>query len=841
MLLGRDRERQELDAALAGARLNHSAVLVVAGEVGIGKTTLLEHANERARAAGMRVLSARGIESEAHVPFAGLLELLRPALPALDRIPEPQAAALESALALRPASAQDRFAVGAATLSLLAAHAEEAPVAALIDDAHWLDGSSADALLFAMRRLVADPIAVIVAVRDEEPSFVDGVQLPILHMGGLDRDSAATLVGKAAVDRLYAATAGNPLALLELAPEALRLAEVPLDTPTPIVGRVARGFVRRAASLPERTRRALVIAAASDTGDFPSLERAHAGCIEDLVPAEAAGLVALRDGRVEFRHALARSAVYGAAPAEQRRAAHRALASALPDHDADRRAWHLALATVGPDEAASSALEQAGTRARERSAYAVATAAYERAASLALDPAQLLYAAADTAWLAGQADRAVELLDTARMHEHDSLLSIRIDHLRGQIAARSGPVREAQSMLTAAAERAAELDPEAAVVMLAEATNQSFYAGDTPGMLKTAQRATELATRAGSRASILAGLAQGMALVFAGEGEDGARSIRGAVAQLEASDELRDDPHLVVWAAYGPLWLREAEAGRSLYERALELVRSRTALGALPELLVHVARDWATTDEWTAAHAAYSEGIALARETGQGVALSFGLGGLAWLEARQGREDESRAHAAEGREACIRTGVAVHELWTIAALGDLELGLGRPELAVQHYDEWDALLHSRGIEDTDLSPGPELVETYLRLGRAGDAAAAAARHEESARSKGQPWALARAGRTRGLLCPDEELEREFDAALRLHDMTPDVFETARTRLAYGARLRRTGRRVRAREELRTAIETFDALGAAHGRSSRAPSSERRAREHASEMRRRSTN
>jgi DNA-binding CsgD family transcriptional regulator len=762
----------------------------------------------------MRILRARGIESEARVPFGGLLELLRPALSALDRIPEPQAAALESALALRPASAHDRFAIGAATLSLLAAHAEEAPVAALVDDAHWLDGSSADALLFAIRRLVADPIAVIVAVRDEEPSFLDGANLPTLRLGGLDRDSAAALVGAAAVDRLYAATAGNPLALLELAPEASRLAEVPLDTPTPIVGRVARGFVRRAASLPERTQRALVVAAASDTGDLASLERAQSGCVDDLLLAEAAGLVAFRDGRVEFRHALARSAVYGAAPAEERRAAHRALASGLPDQDADRRAWHLALATIGPDEAASSAVEQAGARARGRSAYAVATAAYERAANLSLEPARLLYAAADTAWLAGQADRAVTLLDDARARAHELALAVEIDHLRGQIAARRGPVRQAQSMLAAAAERAAELDPEAAVVMLAEATNQSFYAGDAPGMLRTARRAMELATLAGPRAAIFAELAYGMALVLSGEGESGARSIRGAVTQLEASDELRNDPHLVVWAALGPLWLREAEAGRSLYERALELVRSRTALGALPELLVHVARDWATTDEWASAHAAYSEGIALARETGQGVALSFGLAGLAWLEARQGRQEESRAHAAEGREACIRAGVAVHELWTIAALGDLEFGLGRPELAVQHYEEWDSLLDSRGIEDTDLSPVPELVETYLRLGRVDDASAASARHEESARAKGQPWALARAARTRGLLAPEGELEAEFDTALHLHDLTPDVFETARTRLAYGARLRRTGRRIRAREELRSAIGTFDALGAA---------------------------
>ena len=135
----------------------------------------------------MRVLRARGIESEARVPFAGLLELLRPALGALKRIAEPQRAALESALALRPAAAYDRFAVGAATLNLLAAYAEDAPVAAFVDDAHWLDGSTADALLFAMRRLMADPIAFVVAVREGEVSFVDGANLPTLHLGGLDR------------------------------------------------------------------------------------------------------------------------------------------------------------------------------------------------------------------------------------------------------------------------------------------------------------------------------------------------------------------------------------------------------------------------------------------------------------------------------------------------------------------------------------------------------------------------------------------------------------------------------------------------------------------------------
>src|SRR5438105_14670542 len=217
MLLGRERERQELDRVLATARSGRSAVLVLVGEPGIGKTALLEYAEEQA--AGLRVLRARGIDSEAHVPFAGLLELLRPALGLLERIPPPQAAALEGALALRPGAVGERFAVGAATLSLLAAYAEESPVLLLVDDAHSLDGSSAEALLFALRRLLAEPIAAVLTAREGEPSLLDGADVPMLHVGGLDRDAAATLLGSVSPDvaeRLYDATAGNPLALLEL-------------------------------------------------------------------------------------------------------------------------------------------------------------------------------------------------------------------------------------------------------------------------------------------------------------------------------------------------------------------------------------------------------------------------------------------------------------------------------------------------------------------------------------------------------------------------------------------------------------------------------------------------
>src|SRR5438105_493257 len=192
MLLGREQERGEIDRALAGARSGSSATLALVGEAGIGKTALLDYAAERAT--GMQLLRARGVESEAQIPFASLLELLRPALPMLDNIPEPQAVALEAAFALRPGPAQDRFAVGAATLSLLAGYAEQGPLAVLLDDVHWLDDSSAQALLFAFRRLVADPIAVLIAARDNEPSVLHGADLPAMHIGGLSSDEAAMLL-----------------------------------------------------------------------------------------------------------------------------------------------------------------------------------------------------------------------------------------------------------------------------------------------------------------------------------------------------------------------------------------------------------------------------------------------------------------------------------------------------------------------------------------------------------------------------------------------------------------------------------------------------------------------
>jgi DNA-binding CsgD family transcriptional regulator len=819
MLLGREREEQALEQLLGEARGGRSGVLALVGEVGIGKSALLEQA--AARATGMRVLRARGIGSEAQIPFAGLFELLRPALDCLGRIPGPQAAALESALALRPARTEDRFAVGAATLSLLDAFADEHPVAVLVDDAHWLDGSSADALLFAFRRLLAEPIAVLLTVRDGERSLVDGTDLPLLRIGGLEEGAATLLLRRRTPDldartaaRLHRETGGNPLALVELGSEPL-LALVP-EAPVAVVSTVAQAYVEQAHSLPQRTQDALVLAAATDRGDLATLGQAAARLdvtLAALDPAEEAGLVTLQAGLLEFRHPLARSSIYAAATPEQRRGAHRALAETLPDADSDRRAWHLALAAVGPDEAASSALAQAAERARDRSAYDVASQAYERAARLATTQgrqAALLYEAAEAGWLGGLAGRAVALLDEAGQAAEDERLALQVDHLRGHIALLRGPLTAGIELLTAAAARA---EPAVAVVMLAEAVLGGFNAADGSRMRECGRQAGALAAREDdSRTAFFGRIAEGMALVMAGE-ERGAASIREAVDLLERSVELRDDPRLLAFASTGPLWLREAGVGRGLVDRAVAAARARSAVGALPHLLTHLAIRDASADRWAEAEASFDEAIRLARETGQSVVLAAALSRLAWLEARTGRVDACRTHAADALALAREQGAGLAEIWALAALCDLEHVLGNTEAALAHAAERSAVMAQREIADADLSTAPEQVELYLRLGRAEEAAAAFPSFRDAAEAKGQPWALARAARCRALLEDGDGFEGAFAEALALHDRTPDTFERARTELAYGARLRRAGERVRARVPLRAALEALDGLGA----------------------------
>jgi DNA-binding CsgD family transcriptional regulator/tetratricopeptide (TPR) repeat protein len=818
VLVGRALERQAIERALATARCGSSSRLALVGEPGIGKTALMDYGAQEAQ--GMRILRARGIESEAQIPFASLFELLRPALAMVEQIPPPQAVALEGALALRPAQTQERFAVGAATLSLLAAYAEQEPLAVLVDDAQWLDASSAQALLFAVRRLHADPITVLLSARDDEPSLLDGADLPTLRLSGLSTEESQELLRDLPAElgrRLHEATGGNPLGLIELARESDQLELAPTGAPVLVPARIAHAFLRRAGTLEEPVRRALVLAATSDSPDLGTLKRAAQRFKLDLsalAGAQDVGLIRLRGGAVEFRHPLARSAIYAQAPAEERRQAHRAMAAALPDRDIDRRAWHLASAAVGVDETASEALSQAGARGRERSAYATAAAAFERAARLAGDrerAAHLLWEAADAAWLAGLGDRAVRLLDRARALTDDLGRQVGIDQLAGHIATRRGPVMSGYAILTEAAERA---DPERAVMMLTEAAAACFAAGKPREMLSASARAQELLPeQASPRARYVTAIAGGMAHTLGGDAEAGAELIHAAVALAEGSPALPEDPQLLPWLVLAPLFLRERRAGRALIAQALEAARARAAVGALPFLLNLVARDQATTDRWSVAEATLVETIALARETGQRTELAFALANHALLAARRGRDPECRASAGEALALAEELGLALYEIWTVAALGELELGLGQPDTAARHFEREQHLIERLEITDPDVTPAAELVEAYLRLERREEAVAVADAFEVTARAKGQPWSLARALRCRAMLAGDSDYGAVFEQALALHDGTPDAFQVARTRLVYGERLRRGRQRVRAREQLRAALEVFERLDA----------------------------
>lgn len=823
MLLGRDDERLALDRLLAEARRGHGGVLGLLGEPGIGKTVLLDYAAERAD--GMRVLRARGIESEAEIPFGGLSELLRPCLPMLDQIPAPQSSALAGALALGPARAADRYAIGAATLSLLSASADSGPLLVLVDDAHWLDESSAQALAFAARRLLVDPIAAVFAAREGERSLLDGTDLRVMRLAGLGRAVAGTLLAQAGlppdeVDALVRATGGNPLALLELGFAGVWLGGATPAQPVRISTRIATAFLHRFGRLSEATRSLLVVAAASDDGDLAVIARAAAALgldVSDLVSAEVAGLVTLDRGRVVFSHPLARAAMYANAPGRERRQAHAAMAAALPEHDGDRRAWHQAAASVGPNDAVAEALRAAGARARERSAYAEASAAFERGAGLASENesrCDLLFSAADAAWLAGDGHRTLALLDDARQFGVDAVRSTRIDYLRGQVGLRRGPVTDGYRLIADAAARISPTDPQLAVDMLAQAVLGCFYAGDTLTMLTLARQAVDLAgVQASRRARFLATMAHGIALVADGQGNQGAAAIRLALGVLEESDDLRDDPTLLIWATVGPLWLREAGVGRAVIDHAFDRARSTVALGTLPSMLHMFGRDQATTDRWEAADASYDEAVRLARETGQRVELGAALAGLACLEARQGRDPACRAHAAEAAALCEELGVGFFGAWAVQAIGDLELAEGNTAAATDHHEAQAEMLRRHGLADVDLSPIPELVDAYLRLGNTDRAAELAADFYRRAEAKQQPWALARAARCAGLLASNDAMQPQFDEALRLHALTPDTFEEARTRLAFGARLRRARHRLRAREELRGALEIFERLGA----------------------------
>ncbi|MEA2169475.1 MAG: hypothetical protein QOF76_2775, partial [Solirubrobacteraceae bacterium] len=541
MLVGRDAERDRLDRLLADARAGQSAVLVLRAAPGTGKTTLLDYAVERAD--GYRVLRAYGVESEMELPFAGLHQLCGALLDDLERLPPPQRAALRTAFGLSNGAPPDRFLISLAALSLLSEVAVEPPLLCVVDDAQWLDRSSAQVLAFVARRLQAESVALVFAVR--EPAELDEfARLPDLRLEGLSdehaRELLASVIG-APLDarvreRILAEARGNPLALLELPAEMA--GGFPLSRELPLQGRLEASFRRRAQALPAAAQALLLLAAAEPTGEPALLWRSAAELgisSEAIAPAEADGMVEL-GARVAFRHPLLRSAIYRAAPAEDRRAAHRALAAATDGTvDPDRRAWHLAQAAMGPDEDVADDLERSAGRARARGGVAAAAAFLQRAAALTLDPgarARRALEAAAAKQLAGAPEEALSLLSAADDGPLDELSCAMRQRLRGQIALDLRRGGDAVPMLLDAAARLESLDPALARETYVEAFRAASVAGRLGGgMLAPAKAARSAPPQPGPPRAIDL-LLDGLALRFTEGYAESAEALKRALAAV---------------------------------------------------------------------------------------------------------------------------------------------------------------------------------------------------------------------------------------------------------------------------------------------------------------------
>lgn len=822
MIIGREAEILAMERLVGGARIAQSGVLVVEGEAGIGKTSLLDHV--AATATSVRVLRARGTASEQDVGFAALHQLLLPLLPMIHDLPAPQAEALGTAFALRRGAAPTRFAVAAATLGLVSLCAEDEPLLLVVDDAHRLDRPSAEAVVFTCRRLMADPVAVLLASRPVPGTPVVDAGLPAITLTGLGTEEVARMLGKGtrpllareAAAAVHAATAGNPLAVAELAGHVDRVLDRAPPTPVEVPGRLRDEFSRRLASLDDATRMAMLVTAISED-DGLVVTHALAGLgisVGELAAAEAVGLVRLEAGRFEFRHPLVRSSVYATASAAERRTAHRAVADAQPDTEPDRRAWHLAEATTGADAALAADLAEVGRRAAARGAQSVAATAHERAARLAVTArrrARHLLDAGEAAWLAGQFERAGTLLDEARSGTPDTQLQAAVDGVRGNLEMSAGSMVRARTFLQRAV-AASEEDPDRAAVLAADLLDACFYLGATADALAAADRLEALLSATTSSYAALRGrMMVGCARVLAGR--DGIDLIRSALTTVESAADWDDDEHRPAWMVLGSLFLRESGIGRDVIEHVVQEVRTRCALGTLPNLLFLTARDDATTDRWDAARAGYSEAIALAREGDRTTDLTMCLAGRAWLSARTGAEPEALADADEAEGLARANDLRVARAWVLFARGDLELGAGRVAAALAAFEELDAALSDLGLLDVDLAPGPEVVDALVRLGRVDEAAPRAATYHRRALAKGQPWAIARAERALALVAAPGAAVGHFEAALAQHRLSLDCFETARTQLAYGAWQRRARRRVAARPLLREGLATFERIGA----------------------------
>jgi DNA-binding CsgD family transcriptional regulator len=824
MLLDREAEKRELDHVLTAVRGGFSGVLVLRGESGVGKTALLEYVTSSGN--DLRVARAVGVESEMELGFGTLHQLLGPFLDRLPRLPGPQRDALGSAFGIVESAAVDRFRVGLAALTLLADVAASRALLCVIDDAQWLDHVSAQVLGFVARRLFADRVGMVFAVRDpsERGIVLDG--LPELRLGGLPDTDARALLASVAPgkldprvgDRIVSETRGNPLALIELGSGKLTVGELAgmsrLPEPLPVGTRLEQVFLRRVLALPADAQTFLLLAAADTSGDPALLLRAagQLGIGREVVALP--GLVGLLtvERHVEFRHPLIRSAVYHGARAAARRRAHEALAAAIdPGLDADRRAWHLAAAAPAPDKHVAAELERSADRARDRGGWASSAAFHTRAAELTPDTAprrRRLLSAAQAELNAGAPSRALALLDRARGPQADQLEQAPALRLRGNIAFALGDGSKAAAALSQAALAFQPHDLRLARESLLEAMEAAFWAGRS-ATLEVARAAAAIPRSPAPQTTLTDVLLEGFAALAVGGYDTAAQLLRRAIERLRADDLAPDEG--VRWLQLG-CWacseLFDEEAWRALNNRHIQLARDHGALIVLPVALDTLGELEVYCGRFDRAEACVSEGREIAAATGKPQLFGSTVTEMLLLAFR-GRAPELRE--ANGR--LVRTskehGQGLAETVAQFLLCILNLGLGRYAEALQCGQD----VFVADAPETGTMVVPYIVEAASRIGDTEVAATALARLEERARASGTTWALGRLALSRALVADDALAQPLYAEALEQLESSEAAVDRARAHLLYGEWLRRQRRKRDARDALRIAYEMLDAIGA----------------------------
>jgi DNA-binding CsgD family transcriptional regulator/tetratricopeptide (TPR) repeat protein len=819
-LYGRRRECAVLDELLDQVRGGRGTVLVLRGEAGVGKTALLEYVTARAR--GCRLARVTGVQSEMELAFAGLHQLCAPMLSRAESVPVPQREALRTAFGMAAGPPPDRFLVGLAVLSLLSEVAAERPLVCVIDDEQWLDDASAQALGFAARRLAADPVGLVFAAR------VPGKELavlPELTVAGLAQADARVLLASALAgpidvrvrDLIVAETGGNPLALLEL-PRGLSPAQLAggfgLPGAVPLSGRIEDSFARQLDVLPEATRQLLLVAAADPSGD-PALVGRAAGRLG--IPAQAAG-PAVEAGLLEFgahvrfRHPLVRSAAYWSASPQDRREAHRALAEVTdPRIDPDRRAWHRAKAAAGPDEEVAAELERSAGRAQTRGGMAAAAAFLQHAVALTSEPgprSERSLVAAQASLQAGALDAAAELVATAAAGPLDDLQQARAALLRGRIAFVSTAGSDAPALLVTAARQLEPLDGELARQTYLDAWAAALFAGQCApdgtlhDVCRAARSAPPPAGTPGPSDLLLDGLA-----VLVTEGRAQAGPLLRRAARVFAEEEIAQEEGQrwgwVATCAAVVVW--EEEYYHAMVVRLLQSAREAGLLVDLPMWVQSTANQAVWRGEFTEAAALIAEADAIAEATGSG----FARYATVMLASFRGVEAEARPLADAVINDARAAGQGVGIQWSQWVSAILDNGLGRYESALAEAQQASEQAPELFVSVWALV---ELIEAASRTGQARLAAGALERLAEATSVGQTDWSQGIYARARALLLDGQDAEDSYRAAIGRLSRTRLRPELARAHLLYGEWLRREGRRVDAREQLRTAHGMFVAIG-----------------------------